>query len=342
MLNSRIAIIRSETLDPWFNLALEEYLFSKVAAGQVLLLLWQNENTVVIGKHQNPWKECRLPEMERDGCKLTRRMSGGGAVFHDKGNLNFSFIMDRCLYNLENQLNVILEAIRTLGIKAEFSGRNDLIAHGKKFSGNAYRFDDRTALHHGTLLVNADLEKLSRYLTVPPQKIQSKGVDSVRSRVANLGDFMDGLRLETMVFNLKTQFRRQYGDAAEFMVDFDLSMPELNEIYRRNASWEWRYGETPRFSIVFEHRFSWGNIEIQLKLEKGCIANATVYSDAMDMDLIEAIAQKLNSLSYRKAELLSGLSSLEATSTNPAALQDVIRWLANQNIPSEYELSTQT
>lgn len=335
MLNSRFAIVCSETVNPWFNLALEEYLFMQVGRGQIILLLWQNENTVVIGKHQNPWKECRLPEMEQDECRLARRMSGGGAVFHDKGNLNFSFIMDKSLYSLEKQLSMVLDAVRALGITAEFSGRNDLIAHGKKFSGNAYRFDTRTALHHGTLLICSDLEKLSRYLTVPPQKLQSKGVESVRSRVANLADYKDGLCVETMAANLKTQFRRQYGEAMEFMVDFDLTIPELEGLYRKNAAWDWRYGDTPDFTIVFEQNFTWGNVELQLKLEKGCIVDATVHSDAMDIGLIEAIAQKLKYLSYQKSALLSGLSSVESTNIQLSALQDVVTWLAKQNIPSE-------
>lgn len=334
MLSSRFAIIRSVSVDPWFNLALEEYLFSQVSSGQVIFLLWQNDNTVVIGKHQNPWKECRLPEMERDGCKLARRMSGGGAVFHDLGNLNFSFILDRDLYDLERQLRVVLEAVRAMGIAAEFSGRNDLVAQGRKFSGNAFRLDARAALHHGTLLVRADLEKLSRYLNPPPQKIQSKGVESIRARVTNLGDLESGLTVEAMADGLRTQFRRQYGEAEEFTAGFDLTAPEMLKLYHKNASWEWRYGDTPDFTIIFENSFAWGSMEIQLKLENGYIANAAVYSDAMDIKLVEAIAEKLKTLPYKKSALLAGLSSLDATGVQPANLYDVITWLAAQNIPS--------
>ena len=179
-------VITSVSTDPWHNLALEELLFTSGGEGTVLYL-WQNRNTVVIGRNQNAWKECRADLLEREGGRLARRTSGGGAVFHDMGNLNFTFITPRGGYDLERQLGVILGAVRSQGIDAGFTGRNDLVtAGGGKFSGNAFCFSRDRGLHHGTILVDVDMDKLSRYLVPSADKLRSKGVDSVRSRVANL------------------------------------------------------------------------------------------------------------------------------------------------------------
>lgn len=131
-------IIYSQSFNPWYNLALEEYLLNGVSDNEVILYLWQNDNTVVVGRNQNAWKECRCKLLEEEGGKLARRLSGGGAVYHDLGNLNFTFLMKDSLYDLKHQLNVILNAVKMAGIEAEFSGRNDLVVQGKKFSGNAF------------------------------------------------------------------------------------------------------------------------------------------------------------------------------------------------------------
>ncbi len=173
-------------VDPYANLALEEYLLTHIPDETVIPYLWQNQNTVVIGKNQNAWKECRFTDLEADQGHLARRLSGGGAVFHDLGNLNFTFLAHKEDYSVPKQLDVILEAVRSLGISAEKTGRNDVTADGRKFSGNAFYSNGVTEYHHGTLMVDVDKEKLSRYLNVSPKKLQSKGVDSVRSRVVNL------------------------------------------------------------------------------------------------------------------------------------------------------------
>lgn len=325
-------IISSLSHDPWFNLALEEYLLSNIAANQVVLYLWQNENTVVIGKHQNPWKECRLAELAGEGGRLARRISGGGAVYHDLGNLNFSLIMDKNLYNLEHQLQIILQAVRDLGIPAEFSGRNDLAVKGRKFSGNAYHWDTHAALHHGTILVRADLSKLTRYLTVHPQKILSKGIDSVRSRVMNLSDLCPGLTTESMAASLKRRFCQHYGAAASLTARFDTSLPDLDVLYRRHASWAWLYGETPQFAITLSNYFSWGTLEIQLNLENGMVTAANVYSDAMDTHLIEAIAAKLNEIPYQAGHLPDRLLTAESRSENRTIIYDISSWLTAQGL----------
>ena len=194
----RLLVCRSRSFDPYENLALEEALLSRVGEGELILYLWQNEGTVVIGRNQNPWKECRTALLAEEGGHLARRLSGGGAVFHDRGNLNFTFLMNEADYDLPRQLTVLERACRSLGIPAQRSGRNDLLAEGRKFSGNAFYKHNGKAYHHGTLMVNVDMERVSRYLSPSKAKLAAKGVDSVRSRVVNLREFVPGLSIDRL------------------------------------------------------------------------------------------------------------------------------------------------
>ena len=194
----RLLVCRSRSFDPYENLALEEALLSRVGEGELILYLWQNEGTVVIGRNQNPWKECRTALLAEEGGHLARRLSGGGAVFHDRGNLNFTFLMNEADYDLPRQLTVLERACRSLGIPAQRSGRNDLLAEGRKFSGNAFYKHNGKAYHHGTLMLDVDMERVSRYLSPSKAKLAAKGVDSVRSRVVNLREFVPELTIERL------------------------------------------------------------------------------------------------------------------------------------------------
>ena len=193
---NRLIWLETDNTYPYRNLAMEEYMTNHVPDGTCILFLWQNRHTVVIGRNQNCWKECRVNFLEEEGGYLVRRLSGGGAVFHDLGNLNFTFIVRKTDYDVERQLQVILEAVRRLGIQAEKTGRNDITVEGRKFSGNAFYQTGDCCYHHGTLLVHADKENMSRYLNVPREKLASKGVSSVKSRVANLDEFCPGLTVD--------------------------------------------------------------------------------------------------------------------------------------------------
>ncbi|WP_427337989.1 lipoate--protein ligase [Caloranaerobacter sp. DY30410] len=333
MSNKKVAtkIIQSLSFDPWYNLALEEYLLNKVSENQMILYLWQNENTVVIGRNQNPWKECRCSELENEGGKLARRLSGGGAVFHDLGNLNFTFIMDKKLYNLENQLKIILRAVRKLGIEAEFSGRNDLTVQGKKFSGNAFYFDTNSAYHHGTLLINTDFEKLNRYLQVSKEKLNSKGVDSVQSRVVNLSSIKNSITIEDMVKSLEESFIEFYGETTKEFHQV-IFTKDVEKLYHKYASWEWRYGETPSFDITFRNRFSWGDIDIGLKLENGYIKSSVIYSDAIEYNLIQEISRLLEGIPFCKENIISRIESISTNSSNRTIIEDLKRWFSTKNI----------
>lgn len=188
-MSGKLRLLLSESYDPWFNLAVEECIFKQMPADQRVLFLWRNDNTVVIGRAQNPWKECNTRKMEEDGVKLARRSSGGGAVFHDLGNTCFTFMAGKPEYNKTISTQIILDGLSKAGIQATASGRNDLVvplADGeRKISGSAYKETKDRGFHHGTLLINADLSRLANYLNPDPKKLQAKGITSVRSRVTN-------------------------------------------------------------------------------------------------------------------------------------------------------------
>lgn len=283
----RLLVCESPSADPHYNLALEESLLAK-AGDAVILYLWQNQNTVVIGRNQNPWKECRTALLNQEGGHLARRLSGGGAVFHDLGNLNFTFLMPQPLYDLDKQLLVICEAVRSFGIKAERSGRNDVLANGRKFSGNAFYKNGKQAYHHGTLLVDADMGKMGRYLNPSKAKLAAKGVDSVRSRVGNLKELNPEITIDALKAALKTAFSTIYGGAVEEIPP--VCDPALEGHYR---SWEWNFGQKLPFTFEWEDRLSFGCVRIEAKVENGVIAQAKVYTDAMDWQLPEKMEAAL-------------------------------------------------
>lgn len=318
-------VIRSSSHDPWLNLALEEYLLDNIRKNQILLYLWRNDSTVVLGKNQNAWKECDWRLLEAEGGKLSRRLSGGGAVYHDLGNLNFTFVMDRNLYDLSAQFRVILNALESLGISGEYTGRNDLTFQGKKFSGNAFYFRGHTAYHHGTLLVHTDLSRLTRYLKVSADKIRSKGIDSVRARVINLADIRHELRMEDLAKSIEGSFGQIYGAPKE--LPFDLYSDQAATLYRKYASWQWRFGDSPDFDIEMQRRFSWGGADLGFQIENGKIRSAAFYSDAMDGILIQEIARQLRSVPFQKEAIAERLKQVGPSEENREIIDDLIHWL---------------
>ena len=300
-------IIVTDSVNPYYNLALEEVLFASQGEGATLYL-WQNEHTVVIGRNQNAWRECRVDLLENEGGFLARRSSGGGAVFHDLGNLNFTFLMPREDYDLVRQLSVVQKAAAMFGIETAFTGRNDLVlaATGEKFSGNAFRFSQGVALHHGTILISADMEKLSRYLAPSRIKLEAKGVKSVVSRVTNLGAQNPALTVPRMKDALITAFIEEYGEAAPHAED-TVDAAKLALTREKYASWEWRFGCTPAFNVSFENRFSFGCFELLLNVQGGSVAGATCYTDAMDASLSARIESALPGCPYGKTAVCERL-----------------------------------
>ena len=294
---------------PYPNMALEEYLMESVPRGTCILYLWQNRRTVVIGRNQNCWKECRVKELKSDDGHLARRLSGGGAVYHDLGNLNFTFLVRKEDYGVDRQLSVILNACRELGIPAEKTGRNDVTVGGRKFSGNAYYFSGDSAYHHGTLLISADKEAAGRYLSVSPDKIRSKGVDSVRSRIANLSEFLPGLTVAQMIPVLLSAFGSVYGRTPSQIPEPSLDGGRIAELEKKFSDPDWLYNRSAPFQYEFSRRFPWGGVSVCLDVEDGFVTAAAVYSDAMDEALIADIAGALRGCRFSPAAVAERVKS---------------------------------
>ncbi|MFW5737187.1 MAG: lipoate--protein ligase [Halanaerobium sp.] len=334
-LNNKLSLIYSEEYNPWYNLALEEHLLNNLDDNEIILYLWQNDHTVVIGRNQNAWKECRCSQLEEeDSGFLARRLSGGGAVYHDKGNLNFTFILKRDKYNLKKQLSVILKAVKNLGIEAEFTGRNDLTAAGKKFSGNAFYYTKEKAYHHGTILFDTDIESLVDYLQVSKEKIKSKGIESVRSRVVNLKDLKENLSLEAVKNEVENSFIDIYSNENS-SVNKKFIKPskseKLKSLYDKYSSWDWRYGRTPNFDIYFEKRFDWGGVELGINLKKGKIEELEVFTDAEDADLFLKINDSLKGKKLNKKIIIASLEELK-DNNNSEQINDLQNWFLKRDI----------
>lgn len=304
----------TDSINPYHNLALEEYLTFHTEPGECILFLWQNQNTVVIGKNQNSWKECKINELESDGGHLARRLSGGGAVYHDLGNLNFTFCVRKEDYDVDRQLSVIIEAVRLLGLNAQKTGRNDITIEGKKFSGNAFYDSKDFCYHHGTLLVRVDKEKLSRYLNVSRDKLQSKGVDSVRSRVANLTDFEPGIQMEQVKKKLLEAFGEVYEGNTRTVEPERLDWKKIQKGEQRFASWEWKYGRKIPFQYEISRRFTWGDIQLQFQVDGGVIRSVNAFSDGMQTEFIAGLAALWKGVRYEESTLLQTLAKTSVDS----------------------------
>lgn len=301
-------VYQSKDFDPYENIATEKCLLESVTPGTCILYLWQNQNTVVIGRNQNAWAECRTQLLEDEGGKLARRLSGGGAVFHDLGNLNFTFLTDDESFDVDRQLSVIQKALKSFGLDAVKSGRNDLLVEGRKFSGNAFYHSHGNAYHHGTLLVNADMQKLSRYLTPPKAKLEAKGVSSVRSRVANLSEFCSDITIDRLKQEMVAAFSSVYGLEVKEITQEDAIFLPLSQTTQELKSWQWLYGPKLPFSFQCERHFPWGNIQLQLGVSSGVVDSVQVFTDAMDWTLPQQIQDALTGCRFDFQSLSQALA----------------------------------
>ncbi len=288
---NRLSLYVSDSFDVFYNQAVELYLLENVKADEVILYLWQNANTIVIGKNQDAYSECDIEALEKDNGRLARRISGGGAVYHDTGNLNFTFITSRKDFDVPKQDEVILNALRSLGIEAEKNGRNDLLVQGKKFSGHAYHRGKDACLHHGTLMLQVNEEKLAKYLRVSKLKLRSKNVPSIRSRIINLKSLKDDLDIEMMRRALIASAEEVYGSNAERIEDIDAGAIET---YReRFKDDRWRFGRRYPLDKEAEGRFDWGTVKVCYSMKENKIDDLVIYTDAMDETLFEGFEKKL-------------------------------------------------
>ena len=285
----KLQVIVSNQYNPYLNLAVETYLTDHQEEGVVTMYLWKNERTVVIGLNQNPFSECDVKRLNEEGGHLMRRRTGGGAVYHDLGNLNFSFIADKHDYDVRKQQAVIQEALKSFGLEAEISGRNDLTCQGRKFSGNAFFNGTANNLHHGTILIKTDGEMMQRYLTVDSSKLQKHGVKSVRSRVVNLSELAE-ITSDNIVKPLIQAFENVYGMKAE-IVDFEkiVGFEEVKETVTRISSHDYLYGKWEHFKAVKKAQFPWGNVEVGFEVDENTrkIKNVIIATDSLNTEITD-------------------------------------------------------
>ncbi|MCI5499396.1 MAG: lipoate--protein ligase [Clostridiales bacterium] len=303
-------VIDTRDTDPRHNLALEEYLLRRVKPGQCILYLWQNQRTVVIGRNQHASNECRIQALEADGGHLVRRLSGGGAVYHDLGNLNFTFLTVRRDYDVEKQTEAILRAVRSLGIPAEKNGRNDLTVEGGKFSGHAYYRTGDQCYHHGTLMVAVDLAPLEKYLNVSPLKLQAKGVKSVRARVVNLRDFRPGLTMEELRRALITAFGQVYGLPVQPLSEGELDADALARGIARFSDPVWIYGDSQPLQVSRQALFDWGILRLDYSQDRGKITQAALWSDGLEADFLSRVPEALKGCPRQRDALRQTLLAL--------------------------------
>ena len=289
----------SNQTNPYWNIAVENYLVEH--ADDMVLYLWKNHRTVVVGQNQNPFTECNVDALVAEGGYLMRRRTGGGAVYHDDGNINFSFVVPKEQYDVKRQFSVIQRAVESFGLSTELSGRNDILVEAvegecnkRKFSGNAFSKGRINNLHHGTILIKGNIDELQRYLKPKPAKLQKHGVSSVRSRVVNLAELNPEITSDTIAPRLLRSFKDEYGENIHSL-DFDeiITIPAVKALYNELSSDEWLYGRWRNFSAQRSGQFPWGEVDVAISIKDNVISDVQLASDALDLDSLEIARQYL-------------------------------------------------
>ncbi|MEH6905397.1 lipoate--protein ligase [Neobacillus drentensis] len=303
--------------DPQINLAIEEYALKNLDINETYLLFYINEPSIIIGKNQNTIEEINTEYVESNGVKVVRRLSGGGAVYHDLGNLNFSFITKddgESFHNFRKFTEPVVTALKKLGVNAELSGRNDIEVGRRKISGNAQFSTKGRMFSHGTLMLNSEIDNVVSALKVKKDKIESKGIKSVRSRVANISEFLTE-KLDISEFRsllLKNIFEGQEG-----ILEYVLTEEDWEKIHQlskeRYQNWEWNYGRSPKFNLQHSHRFPVGSIDVRLEVNKGVIENCKIYGDFFGVGEVSEIEDKLIGARYEKNEIEKTLADIDTT-----------------------------
>ncbi|MBP1888695.1 lipoate-protein ligase A [Clostridium moniliforme] len=296
-------LVISEETNPYYNLALEEELLKTVRNNETILYLWQNDKTVVIGRNQNPYLECNIDYMNENNIFLARRISGGGAVFHDLANLNFTFVTKEENVNLEKQMKVLKLVVEGFGLKVEFSGRNDLLVNGRKFSGHAFYNEDGNYFHHGTLMVNVNVNILGDVLNPSKLKLKSKGIKSVKSRVINLNELNNEITIESLKNSLEKAFEKIYGKISEKDIyNVNLKIPKFYDKYKNPL---WNFGESPKYDVILEEKLPIGNIQVNLNIENGIVKEGRIHSDTLKNIDFKNIEEKLIGKIFLKDNILN-------------------------------------
>lgn len=304
---------------PDYNIALEEYCFKKLLKHDKVFILWINEPAIIVGKHQNTIEEINREYVERHGIHVVRRISGGGAVYHDLNNLNYTIISNEdkgADFDFKTFSKPVIDTLADLGVKAEFAGRNDLVIEGKKICGNAQAYIQGRVMHHGCLLFDTDLSVLSKALEAPKDKIESKGVKSVRSAVDNI---LPHLPVKISVHEFADKLLEHMKSKFPEMKEYRFSDEELAEIEQLRASkfgsWEWNYGYSPKFGIERQSRFTAGKIQVFADIKNSIIRQIRFYGTFFgnNSNLTE-VEEVLTGVKYTHESVRKALSEIEFNS----------------------------
>lgn len=306
--------VDNENNDPRINLAIEEFLVRKLVTKEDILLFYINQPSIIIGRNQNTIEEINQKYVDQHGIIVVRRLSGGGAVYHDLKNLNFSFISNAGRENLHNYkkfTDPVIRVLNDMGVPAELGGRNDILVDGRKISGNAQYSTGPRMVSHGTLLLETDLARVVEALNVRAEKIESKGIKSVRSRVANISEFLS----EPMdVIDFREKIKNGILADSENSI-YELTERDWEQINQISANryqlWEWNYGHSPYFNIQKTRRFPIGQIDARIDVEKGSIKNIKFYGDFLGMSDVNSIEQRLEGVRYEKSYLEEALKDFD-------------------------------
>ncbi len=301
--------------DPRINLAIEEYALKNLDINETYLLFYINEPSIIIGKNQNTIEEINTDYVDRNGIHVVRRLSGGGAVYHDLGNLNFSFITKddgESFHNFRKFTEPVVAALQKLGVNAMLSGRNDLEVEGRKISGNAQFSTKGRMFSHGTLMLNSEIENVVSALKVKKDKIESKGIKSVRSRVANISEF---LTEKISIEEFRSLLLKNIFGGQDEISEYILTEEDWEKIHQlskeRYQNWDWNYGKSPKFNLQHSHRFPVGSVDVRLEVIKGKIENCKIYGDFFGVSEVSEIEKRLTGIRYERSEIEQALDDIE-------------------------------
>ncbi|ORX22507.1 lipoate--protein ligase [Thermoanaerobacterium sp. PSU-2] len=305
--------IYNKNTDPYFNLAAEEYVLKQFS--DECFMLWRNRPSIIIGKNQNALAEINLDYVKEHNIPVVRRLSGGGAVFHDLGNVNFTFIVNDDLNGFSDFRRFtqpIIDVLRKLSLNAEFSGRNDITIDGKKISGNAQYYYKNRILHHGTLLVSSNMADLSAALKVRPIKFEDKGVKSVSKRVTNINEHLEKpIDIEEFINLIMDDIRLTTGGSGLYeFTDEDIRNIERLRDEKYNT-WEWNFGMSPDYNLKNEKKFSGGTVEVDLNVSDGIIRDIKIYGDFFGKKDVKDVEEMLKGVKHSENDIKNALSSID-------------------------------
>ncbi|MCW1440270.1 lipoate--protein ligase [Streptococcus agalactiae] len=303
--------------DPAYNVALEAYAFQKLTDIDEIFILWINEPAIIIGRHQNTIQEINKEFIDKNGIHVVRRLSGGGAVYHDLNNLNYTIISNNTqegAFDFQTFSKPVIDTLAKLGVKAEFTGRNDLEINGQKFAGNAQAYYKGRMMHHGCLLFDVDMSVLGQALKVSKDKIESKGIKSVRARVTNIVDHLsDKITVQEFSDAILAQMKEEYPEMDEYV----LSDAELSEIQamRDNqfATWDWTYGKAPEYTIERSVRYPAGKITTYANVENSTIKSVKIFGDFFGVKPVDDIEKMLEGVRYDYKDVLAALKTVDTS-----------------------------